>query len=316
MDQRNCPHLFIVGNVNLDLIMGPLDSWPDRGTEVFLGNTHWRVGGCAGNTAIALGALDSPYTLIANRGNDLMGTWLESHFSNNAKLAHFNGGTSVTVGITHSDNERTFLSGAGNVENLTLDDVLSQLPKRAGKGDIVLLCSAFLTTALLPKYQDLVRELKHRGFTLAIDTGWPPQGWDTLRHEVLQWLSDIDYILLNELEVCELSGKKELLSAIDFLRERCTQTATIIVKQGGNGASAYGDNLEHHCPAPNVNVIDTIGAGDTFNTGFLYALQQGKNLSQALHWGIQLASHTISTSPRTFLDRETFLTALEGAQHG
>ena len=62
--------LFVVGNINVDLIMSTLHEWPKKGTEAMLDSSSLRPGGSAGNCALALAALDTPHRLVANQGND------------------------------------------------------------------------------------------------------------------------------------------------------------------------------------------------------------------------------------------------------
>ena len=71
----------LIGNVNIDLVMGPSHSWPKLGTEVVLPHSEWRVGGATGNSALALQALGSDFRIIANRGDDHFGEWLAQPFA-------------------------------------------------------------------------------------------------------------------------------------------------------------------------------------------------------------------------------------------
>ncbi len=72
--------LYVVGNLNVDLIMSTLDQWPQKGTEAMLESSSLRPGGSAGNCALALEALDTPYRLVANQGNDQFTPWLAGLF--------------------------------------------------------------------------------------------------------------------------------------------------------------------------------------------------------------------------------------------
>ena len=68
--------ILVIGNVNVDLIMGPQEPWPTPGTEVILPAGDLRVGGAAGNTALALSALGTGHRRVANRGPAVFGDWL------------------------------------------------------------------------------------------------------------------------------------------------------------------------------------------------------------------------------------------------
>ena len=58
----------VIGNVNVDLILGPAAPWPQPGTEIIVDHDELRVGGCAGNSALTLKALGVPFALAASIG--------------------------------------------------------------------------------------------------------------------------------------------------------------------------------------------------------------------------------------------------------
>ncbi|MFM2486269.1 carbohydrate kinase family protein [Celerinatantimonas yamalensis] len=310
IDNNNFSPLYIVGNVNIDLIMGQLDSWPQRGTEVLLDTNTWRVGGSAGNSALAAQALGIPSHLVANQSYDLWGQWLAEHFQQSHRWPKVDIPTSITVGITHSDSERTFFSAKGNVEKLSLTEVLEQLPEQVPPQTVVLLSGAFLTLSLLDDYLELLTTLKQRQFTVALDCGWPPQQWKNVRKQVQQWLPWIDLLLVNEIEIQQLTEHSQLSSAVEHLAAKMPKTARIIVKRGANGASSYIKQHWDHCQAPNVKVVDTVGAGDIFNTGYLAAFILNKSHAEALRWGITLASQAISTTPRQLMNKQQLTLAM------
>ncbi len=195
--------------------------------------------------------------------------------------------------------------------------MLSQLPAAAGEGDIVLLCGTFLCTGLLSDYPQLLATLRQRGFTLAVDTGWPPQGWsDPLRHEVDRWLGDCDWLLLNDVETLQLAGHPTLAEAAAALAARLSGRGGCVVKRGADGADCWTTDGHHHAPTRPVTVIDTIGAGDSFNAGFLAALLSGKPAAAALRWGNTVAAQAIGTSPRRYPDWHTLQHHLEEATDG
>jgi len=296
--------LYVVGNINVDLIMGTLDSWPQRGTEVMLNHSELRPGGSAGNCALALEAMQIRHRAVANQGDDGLSTWLASHFPHSAAhWTRYHCETSLTVGVTHSDHERSFLSNLGHIVRLTAEDVLNQLPLRASEGDIVLLCGTFLCLHLYDEYPMLLSELQQRGYTTAVDTGWPTQGWtDEVREQFSHWLPLCDWLLLNEVESLGLANLPDLEACAQHLVKQLSGRGGCVVKSGSQGAGCW--QLQHHIsqPARPVTVVDTIGAGDSFNAGFLAALLHQQDITTALQWGIAVASLAISTLPRRYPD--------------
>ena len=294
------PTIYVTGNVNVDLIMGRLAEWPRFGTEIVLPHSETRIGGAAGNTALALQALGAKHRLIASMGDDIFGRWLQSGFTS-AEWVVAQIATTISVGIVNPSGERTFLTSQGHLSIHSVNDVLTLLPKRATAGDVLLLEGCFLSPPLLADYEWLVDEAKVRGFSLALDTGWPPDGWlPELRQRTLGWLGKLDHLIINEFEVIGLSGAETQDAAAASLRQALSRGATLVVKRGALGASGYRGDAAIDVPAPQVAVIDTIGAGDVFDAGYLAAIVAGADLESALRAGIATASTAISTAPRRY----------------
>jgi sugar/nucleoside kinase (ribokinase family) len=294
------PTIYVTGNVNVDLIMGRLAEWPRFGTEIVLPHSETRIGGAAGNTALALQALGAEHRLIASVGDDIFGKWLQSGFVS-ADWVVARTETTISVGIVNPSGERTFLTSQGHLSVYGVDDVLTLLPARAAPGDILWLEGCFLSPPLLRDYERLVGEAKARGFVLGLDTGWPPDGWQPdLRRRVLGWLRSLDHLVINEFEAIGLSGEETQEAAAAALRRALPAQATLVVKRGALGASGYRGDRTIDVPAPEVAVIDTIGAGDVFDAGYLAALVKGVGLAAELRAGIAAASTAISTAPRRY----------------
>ncbi len=302
MSKATTATLYVVGNINVDVIMGTLDRWPQRGTEVMMQHSELRPGGSAGNCALALEAMQVRHRAVANQGNDGLSAWLASHFPHSAAhWTRYSCETSLTIGVTHSDHERSFLSNLGHIVRLTAQDVLSQLPANAAAGDIVLLCGTFLCLHLYDDYPTLLAELRQRGFIIAVDTGWPPQGWsDAVREQFAHWLPLCDWLLLNEVETRGLAAEEDVTRSAQQLARQLSGRGGCVVKCGAQGALCWQAERGLRQPARPVEVVDTIGAGDSFNAGFLAALLHQHAVVTALQWGIAVASLAISTSPRRY----------------
>jgi len=296
------PTVHVIGNVNVDLIMGPLTPWPMPGTENILPHGELRVGGAAGNVALAFKALGVPFRLICNIGGDLFGRWLAEALGEAGRgWAVAPTSTTVSVGLSHPNGERTFLTSPGHLDEMMIEDVLKRLPSRAGRGDIALLLGVFLSPRLLESYEALIEILAERGFEIALDTGWPSEGWsDALCRRVSGWLGACDHVLLNDMESAALARKNDVQSAAEWLVRQAKPGAAIVIKQGDAGATARSGGEIFRAPAPQVNVIDTIGAGDAFDAGYLAARLAGRELAAAVVEGVAVASAAISTSPRRY----------------
>lgn len=294
--------LHIIGGVNIDLIMGSLADWPRWGVEVILPDSECRVGGAAGNVALALMARGVEHRIVANIGSDPFARTMADAFPGSAATWPVHAGPStLSVGVCRSDGERTFLTTLGHMAVFDLDDALTQLEPTAKPGDIALLCGTYLTPRLTARYGELLAWLRNRGVAVALDSGWPDGGWsDTVRAEALGWLPFCRHVLLNEIETLGLAGTNDLDAAAAALRPHLANDAVLVVKRGGNGVSAWSGGQRLDVTAPAVTVIDTIGAGDIFNAGYLEGQRDGLPLAECLRLGTETASLAVSTAPRRY----------------
>lgn len=293
--------IYAAGNVNVDLILGPLAQWPSVGTETILPHYELRVGGQAGNTGLALAALGARHRVIANMGDDPLGQWLRDGFPGTGQAwPHASAPATVTVGLVHTGGERTFFTSVGHLAEFSPEHVLVQLPTRAQPGDIVLLCGPFLSPLVIEGGVALCKELVERGFSLALDTGWPDRGWNSVRATVTAWLPFVDHLLFNDLEILALSDTAHLDLAAAWFRASARPNACLVVKCGPQGARAWCGEQQVRCAAPLVEVIDTVGAGDIFNAGYLLGMSRGRSLEDRVRLGVAIASQAISTSPRRY----------------
>jgi sugar/nucleoside kinase (ribokinase family) len=298
--KRQLPLLTIIGDVGIDLVMGPIDSWPAIGTESLMNRSELRAGGSGGNTALAASYLGAESRLVSAIGNDALGTWLREQFSSlNASLSACSATTSVTVGFIHSCGERTFFTTRGHLEAFAYEHVRPLLHPTPNAGSIAMLCGAFLTPALRKSYPRLIGELVDLGYEVALDTGWPPDGWtDASRAEVAGWLRQCDHALLNELEVVSLADQPDLDAATARVASMLKPGATLVVKTGERGALGVQQGKRLEFGAEKLSVFDTIGAGDSFNAGYLLSRLSGGDLAASLAAGCQAAGSIISRFPR------------------
>jgi sugar/nucleoside kinase (ribokinase family) len=294
------PSLTIIGDVGVDLVLGPIGGWPKVGTESVVEHSELRAGGSAGNTALAVSYLGEESRLLSLVGNDDFATWLSAQFhSLNASLPVCDAPTSLSIGFIHECGERTFFTTRGHLEQLTYEHIRPHVRPAAHADSIVMLSGVFLTPHLRASYARLIDEIASLGYQVAIDTGWPPGNWnERVRADVSQWVAKCDHVLLNELEVASLANREDLESAIAQVARLLKPGASLIVKTGARGALGVqaGRRLEYR--AAQFAVFDTIGAGDSFNAGYLLSRLHGGDLGRSLMAGCQAAASIISRFPR------------------
>ncbi|MEH6632682.1 MAG: carbohydrate kinase family protein [Halopseudomonas aestusnigri] len=294
-----------VGTVNVDLIMGPQAPWPVPGTEVILPNSEMREGGGAGITAKALTALGAQHRMIVNVGNDLFGDWLIQQYPDlNEDWIVDTIDTALTVGITHPDGERTFFSTPGHVAQFQPLELQNKLAGMDLTRVVVLFVGTSLMPTIRPALKEVFKFVHAKGGLIALDTAWPTDGWtENARKEVTDWLPLVDIALLNEVETKGLldahlqDGSPDYQSTL----KNMPHNALFITKMGPKGARV--DKLRDPpliISSNNIDVVDTIGAGDSFNAGFLTAFARGYDTQTCLKIAVNTAALAISSNPRRY----------------
>lgn len=293
------PHLLVLGNANVDLVMGEIDGWPAVGTEIMVDRAETRPGGSAGNTALALAGLGVPHLFLATTGSDVNGNWLRAQFpAATTDWTVLDGATTLTVGIVHKGGDRAFITTPGHLEGTSASELIARIPRATAGNRWAILSGTFLMPDLSDNGDALLDALAARGWRTAIDPGWPPQGWTAAtRRRMAGWMAKADASLINEEEARALAQADDIACAMEMLADRPDRL--LVVKRGPQGASAILRGMQHHAPSPTVEVIDTVGAGDTFNAAFLAALASEADIDDALTRGVETAARAISTFPRT-----------------
>ena len=268
----------IVGEIYVDHVMSGFVSWPQPGEEVFTDRYAMDIGGGGAITACALGRLGRSVTLIGAVGAEEL-PWLESRLASfNVScdgLASGRRGTGVTVSVSTSE-DRSFFTYVG--ENALLEEhLLSEAVVRrlveARHVHFAMPLSAQTADVLLP-------ELRREGCSVSLDVG----------HHVA-WLRDpqnartcaaADFLLPNEREAEILCGT-DVGSFLDFTRVQGWRNG--VVKLGARGAAMRRGTEQWRVESPRAAVVDTTGAGDAFDAGFIDGLLDGASGEECLRRG-------------------------------
>jgi sugar/nucleoside kinase (ribokinase family) len=174
--------------------------------------------------------------------------------------------TGVTLILPHG-RERHILTYPGTMANLRLRDLDIEYLKSAKHFH---LSSLFLQRSLEPDLPALFKELKAAGLTISLDTNDDPSGqWGGVLDELLAY---VDILLPNEMEACRMARKATVDEAIEELGRR---VPCVAVKCGSRGSIVRVEGKTFSAPAVYVTPVDTIGAGDSFNAGFLFGWLKG-----------------------------------------
>ena len=162
------------------------------------------------------------------------------------------------------------------------------------------LSSYFLQKALRPRVPDLFRQAKEAGLSTSMDTNDDPDGrWEQDVLDVLPW---VDVLFPNEYEACRLARIDEPMRALNFLAAR---VALVVMKRGEKGALARRGSETFEAASPKVAAVDTIGAGDSFDAGFLHQFVRGAKIEECLRYGNLTGALSATRSGGTEAFRET-----------
>ena len=271
----------LVGDTNLDLLMYGLPEELPCERELLASNMAIRVGGSSAITAHNLASLGNRVGFITTAAGDEFGKLSHAELqeagvdlSRCVPVAGVQ--TGVTVHLQHKELRHMF-TYAGATFQLTFDHLDLGYLEDARHFHM---SSYYLQRALTPRIPELFAKLKSAGLTISLDPNDDPaQTWDRC---ILDSLKFVDVLMPNEREACLIAGAPKLAQAIEILRKR---VPLLVIKRGAKGASAYAKDGERHEPAETTEIADAVGAGDSFNAGFLHGWIRGWPVERALAFG-------------------------------
>lgn len=174
------------------------------------------------------------------------------------------------------DDDRAILTYMGSINVLTPDDVSDEFLAAARH---LHYGSFFLHEGLKPHAPDIVRRAKALGLSVSLDTNWDPdEQWNSTLREILPM---VDVFLPNEQEAQLIAGHQDLDAAIAQLKTWGSDL--IAVKRGAEGAEVVSDDgRAFHRVQPAAEGGDSIGAGDSFDAGFLAGWLRGMDRERSL----------------------------------
>jgi len=272
----------IAGELNLDLILYglPEQLLPER--ELLADHMMLTLGSSSAIVAHNLSVLGSRVGFQSRIGDDPLGRIAIERLHEGgvdvAKVRVIPGKT--TTGLTvilHHEHWRNILTYPGTISELTWDDL--DLDYLADSRHFHF-SSYFLQKALLPRVKDLFRHLRSKGLTISLDTNDDPDDrWEAELHTVLP---DVDVFLPNEREACKAAGTDDLEQAI---RKLSQWVPLLVVKLGRKGALAQKGSERITAASEEVTPVDSVGAGDSFDAGFLHQYLRGSDLQTCLASG-------------------------------
>lgn len=277
--------VLVAGDANLDLVLRG-DVVPRFGqAEQLLDGADLVLGSSAGICAAGLARLGVDTALVARVGADVFGARTRELLADagvdTSAVAVTEEPTGVSV-ILSAPDDRAILTLTGALASLTGEDVRAALESTGATHLHV--ASFFLVPQLARELPEVLGRARERGVTTSLDTNWDPaERW----HGVAECLPHLDVLLPNAQEALALARAlgDDPADAVAASVALARRGPLVVVKDGADGGFATRpDGTVVRAAGLVVDVVDTTGAGDSFDAGFLAAWLDGLSLEEAVRW--------------------------------
>jgi sugar/nucleoside kinase (ribokinase family) len=278
------PSILVAGEINADLVLRDVSPFPALGREVLVSESDLVLGSASAICACGLARLGNQVAFSGKVGNDLFGRFcLEEMSRSGIGLEHVIVDKGTTTGITvsiSSGRDRALVTCLGAIAEFRAEDV----PDAALDGASHLhVAGFFLQNRLREGLPELFRRAHGHGLTTSLDCGHDPAGeW---RGGLAAALNEADLFFPNEDEIRAITGRDDLGEAL-----RSFGATRVVAKLGASGAASLEGGALVKVPALPVDVVDTTGAGDSFDAGFLHAWLRKRPLEECLRYGVAAGS--------------------------
>jgi sugar/nucleoside kinase (ribokinase family) len=269
--------LLVAGEINPDLILTG-DVTPEFGqVEKLVDAAALTVGSSSAIVACGAARLGLRVGFMGICGDDIFGRFMLGQMQArnvdvSPVIVRKDAQTGLSV-ILNRGTDRAILTHSGLIAALTASDISDTLLQSARHLHVA---SYFLQTNLQPDLVNLFQRAQALGLTTSLDTNYDPSetwlGFDEL-------LAVTNVFLPNEKEALSLSGESDVALAADRLRAR---VEILAIKLGAEGALGALQGEKVRVPSIPVDVVDTVGAGDSFDAGFLYGYLNAWSLERSL----------------------------------
>lgn len=289
MKRRTKLDCVVAGEANIDLLMdGVMQLEP--GTERLVNRMDVVLGGSSGITAHNLATLGTKVGFVGVVGNDSFGQIVENRLrSAGVDLSALRRDPKEKTGITvwlSENGKRAGVTYTGTIAMLRPADITEAYLAQARHFHVG---HYFLLEKLHSSAARLFRRAKEMGLTTSTDCNYDPaEKWDSNLRKVLPHL---DIFFPNDAEAMQITGAKDVREAARQLGE---SARIIVVKMGAEGAYVYTAGEGFQVPAVKTKVVDTTGAGDSFNAGFLSKFLQGASLEECARFGAKTAARSVT----------------------
>jgi sugar/nucleoside kinase (ribokinase family) len=269
--------VLVLGDANPDLVLRGGEVQPAFGqAERLVDEAHLTVGGSGAILACGLAKLGLRVGICAVIGSDLFGGFIADELERRGVdtgglVVEPDRPTGLTV-VLSTPEDRGMLTVPGTIADLRAGAIAADFSARH-----VHVSSYFLQAGLRPGLPGIFERVHDAGGTTSIDPNWDPSGsWDD---GLVDLLAATDVFLPNAIEATRVARTSDLTAAVRILGARA---GLVVVKDGERGAIGGGGGALVRSPGVRTTVVDTTGAGDAFDAGFLTSWLGGASLEDSL----------------------------------
>ena len=274
--------ILAVGELNVDLLLNRIAGFPEVGKEIFAQDMTLTLGSSTAIFAANAATLGPRVAFVGMIGRDSFGDLVRSSLRQRgvdvSHLIEAEGAATGLTAILNYDNDRANVTYPGAMSLMGVKDLDPAVIEQAKH---VHVSSVFLQEQLHKDLADIVRLVKRCGATLSMDVQFDPaESWNFDCAAILPY---VDVFMPNEQEIMAITGKDSVDEAVDAI---LSYAHVIVVKMGTKGSLLVTSAGRKLLPATlNKNVVDAIGAGDSYDAGFVSAFVSGKSLEECQRIG-------------------------------
>ena len=271
--------VLVAGELNIDIILDEIDGFPEIGKEILSDRMTVTLGSSSAILASNLAVLGSEVAFMGKIGDDSFGklilqTLNTKKVNTGSVITQSNLTTGATI-VLNYDKDRANITFPGAMDHLSSSEITDEILIQSKHLHV---SSIFMQKGLKDGMVNLFERAKKLGLTTSIDPQWDPnEDWEI---DLKSLLPHVDVFLPNRKEFMFLTKSKSIEEGIEHVKDFVN---ILIIKDGENGAHLY--IKDHFITKPayfNPNISDCIGAGDSFNAGFLSKFTKGFDLEHCL----------------------------------
>ncbi len=269
--------ILVAGEINPDLILSA-NVTPGFGqVEKLVDTANLTIGSSSAIFACGAARLMLKVAFIGVCGEDVFGKFMLDEMSKRGVdvsnvIVRKDGQTGLSV-ILNNQSDRAILTHSGLIADLRASDITDSLLRQSRHLHVA---SYFLQKKLQPDLPALFQRAHSLGLTTSLDTNYDPSekwlGFDEL-------LSTTDIFLPNKTEALSITKANDVEFAS---RQLASKSKLVAIKLGADGALACIGNEITESKSISVNIVDTVGAGDSFDAGFMFGYLNNWKLEKSL----------------------------------